>query len=292
MNYNEFVSQLKEELHKYLGKHVDIKLNQVIKNNDIHRDTFIMAEADNPVSPAMYLEDYYQLYKEGMELASIVEKMVNIYRQCRNHLPADVEWFRDFERMKEGIFCKVINLEHNRELLHKIPYIPYLDLAITFYYILQDEALGSGTVQICLSHLEMWGIEKESLYYTARKNTEKKLSCHLLEMKDVIREIMPEDPVDLPELPMYVLTNQKRYWGACGILYDHVLEETAEKVGGNFYILPSSVHECIIVPEEDALPQEQLEEMVREINRTQVLPEEVLSDRIYHYDCKKHHLVM
>ena len=94
------------------------------------------------------------------------------------------------------------------------------------------------------------------------------------------------------EIPMYVMTNEKRCLGACGILYDHILQEAARLLEGSFYVLPSSVHECILVPEKAAPEAAELLSMVREINLTQVPLEEVLSDQVYHYDAKTHHLTM
>ena len=115
------------------------------------------------------------------------------------------------------------------------------------------------------------------------------------EDQERIREMLPEgEKLDLlkEEIPMYVMTNEKRCLGACGILYDHILQEAARLLEESFYVLPSSVHECILVPEEAAPEAAELLSMVREINLTQVPLEEVLSDQVYHYDAKTHHLTM
>ena len=292
MNYKEFVSQLKEMLQECLGEDISIEFFQVTKNNDIKKDSFIFTGKDREICPAIYLEEYYCAYREGASFEWIVEEMQKVYQKCCGKMPEDARWFEDFDRMKERIFCKLVNRERNLEFLQNVPYIPYLDLAITFYYALQDESFGNGTVQILWSHLEMWGIREAQLYRIARKNTERTLPERLLEMKDLLGEMTFGMDVEIPCLPMYVLTNENRHFGASVILYDHILEAAAEKIGGNFYILPSSIHECIIVPEEEVPSVRELTAMVREINRTQVLPEEVLSDRIYHYDAKKHHLIV
>ncbi len=90
------------------------------------------------------------------------------------------------------------------------------------------------------------------------------------------------------EIPMKVLTNSKRSSGAVCILYPGVLEEVAaERMGGDFYIIPSSVHEVILLPDDGRLLEENLKEMIFEVNRTKVDPEEVLSDNLYYYDAER-----
>lgn len=291
MNYSEFVAKLKEELQeylkKYLGEEVKVTYYQVKRNNDISRDCFIVSGESRHVSPAIYLEAYYAAYQEGTGIAQIVEDMSRLYQDCCSNEPADMEKFTDFEYMKDRIFCCLVNKSRNRELLEDMPHFSYLDLAVIFYFLLEDSKLGTGMIRISHEHLRLWGVEKEEICRIAKENTKSRLACSLLGMDEIIRDNPAGD-----RLPMYVLTNSRRYFGACEILFDSVLAQAAEKIGGSFYVLPSSVHECVLIPETDAADPGELAEMVRRINQTQVLPEEVLSDRIYHYDAKNHHLTM
>ena len=89
---------------------------------------------------------------------------------------------------------------------------------------------------------------------------------------------------------MYVLSNQKRVFGAAGLLYDRVLSDAGVRLEDDFYVLPSSVHEVILVPDHVAGSEKELRIMVHEVNHTQVEPEEILSESVYHYDRKKHSL--
>ena len=90
---------------------------------------------------------------------------------------------------------------------------------------------------------------------------------------------------------MYVLSNNQRNYGAVSILYEGLLKDIGERLQEDYYVLPSSVHEVIIVPESNSPGQEELEHMIVEINETQVEPEEVLSDRAYYYSRKEARLL-
>lgn len=97
-----------------------------------------------------------------------------------------------------------------------------------------------------------------------------------------------------PEMfpPMYVITNKQNLYGAVCILYPDVLKDVAQKLDSDFYVLPSSVHETIAVPAEnlDINHASSLKAMVREVNQSELTPEEVLSDNVYYYCRKKHTL--
>ena len=291
LNYNEFITQLKEKLQEYLrenmGEEVKVTYYQIMRNNNVLKDSFLLSGKSKRISPAIYLEACYTAYQNGRTVSKIAEDMGRLYQKCCSNAPVDIAKFTDFEYMKDKIFCSLINQSGNKALLKDIPHEQYLDLALAFYYFMQDDDLGNGMIQIRYDHLKLWHAKEEEICLLARENTRTRFPCHLFEMGEILRK-----PSETDQFPMYVLTNERRYYGACGILFDSVLTEAAQKLGGNFYVLPSSVHECILVPETDRADPEELSSMVREINQSHVLPEEVLSDGIYHYDAQKHHLTI
>ena len=83
----------------------------------------------------------------------------------------------------------------------------------------------------------------------------------------------------------YVMTNKRRKYGASILLFEDELASVAEKMHGDFYILPSSVHEVLAVPE-DLMKDQELKEMVKNINDSEVAEEEILSYTIYKYNCR------
>lgn len=91
---------------------------------------------------------------------------------------------------------------------------------------------------------------------------------------------------DEPLSPMYVATNDIRLRGAGVIAYPDFMEQATEKLGGSFFILPSSVHEVILVSDSIEMRASELKEMVTQINDSEVSPEERLTDNVYHYDAE------
>ena len=294
LRYEDFICCLQRMVQQEMGKEVRVSLHRVSKNNGIYLDGLSIQEGDQGIAPTIYLNDFYREFQEGSGLPQIAEQVSELYEKSKIKGKIDTSFYMNFENIREHVACKLISFERNRELLEKVPYVRYLDLAVVFYYLMEHEELGEGTILIYGSHLEMWKVTEEELYRQARENTLRLLSWEFYSMREVIQGLAGEESDEelLSEsgLPMYVLTNRSRSLGAAVILFDRVLTEVGERLGEDFYILPSSVHEVIIIPSGFALPKEELEHMVREINETQVLPQEILSDRVYYYCCTQHSL--
>lgn len=314
MNYEDFICYVQREVQTKMGEGVRVELHRVMKNNSVQLDGLSLVELPRSISPTIYLNDYYEEYQKGRTMPEIVLDIVNVYQETRVEMEVDTDFYSDFERVREFVAFKLINYRRNRELLKKVPFVPCMDLAIVFYYIFRDENVGKGTILIHNSHLKMWGITSQELYDTARQNTLKLLPYEFRSMADIMREVMDE-PVDEPikgpmkvsveepadaaviqdseeenPIPMYVLSNCERNMGAACILYDSVLSQVGEQLGQDYYVLPSSIHECIIVPFNVPILKEDLRDMVREINSTQIPLEEILSDEVYVYDRENHRL--
>ena len=291
LNYNVFGNEVKQEVEKLLGTEVRVELRQITKNNGIILDGICILEKGCNVSPTIYLEEFYREYKNGMSLREIASRICEVYeKRCRG-IPFSLEYFLDFEKMKERIFCKLINWELNKELLNEVPNIPCLDLAVVFVCAVENEEFGNGSILVREEHRKLWSVSKEFLYEYARENTFRLRPFELKSMEELIEDMVePEEKKLLKEIPMYVLSNQKRVFGAAGLLYDRVLSDAGVRLEDDFYVLPSSVHEVILVPDHVAGSEKELRTMVHEVNHTQVEPEEILSESVYHYDRKKHSL--
>lgn len=204
--------------------------------------------------------------------------------------------FEDYKRARSHICYKLINFEMNRKLLKNVPYIPYLDLAVVFYYRLDEEILNGANFLVHNCNLESWGITLQEIYDDAHKNTSRRLPFTFQGMEALIRQMTGEDDFLSFGLQkkeqMYILTNEEKYYGAAVILYPHVLSHISRLLHSNFFVLPSSIHECILVPDSGQFTKKELETMVREVNETQVEDEEVLSQNVYYYDSKKEALIL
>lgn len=210
----------------------------------------------------------------------------------------DMKYYLEYVKVKSNIVYKLINTERNRELLEDIPYIEFLDLSIVFQYLISKKESHLETLLIHNVHTKLWGVTVEELYRAAEENTQKILPYELRNMTDVMDEILEaegteefkqEDCMAEPESNklMYVLSNQKSIEGAVSIIYPGLLRDFADKIGSSFYIIPASIHEVLLLPAENPEDRENLKDMVREINDTQMEAEEILSYSLYWFDKDK-----
>ena len=284
MDYQNFKIKLVELVQKEINENTEISLERIPKNNGVYMEGIVFSRKGENTSPVIYVEEYYQYWKKGVSMEQLVEKIIWSYSHFKPVARMTDDFFKDYNRLKSRIFYKIINYEKNRELLKKIPHRRILDLAMVFYYQV-DEVDPPATILIQNTHLSMWDITQKELEENAVKYTCLCLPAEFLTMSQLagLEEEYMDEILEEESCPMYILTNKERRYGAGTIFYPGILEQAQKLLGDNFYILPSSIHECILVPEEGSYDQDGLTEMVTEINAQHVDVREVLSDQAYYY---------
>lgn len=307
MEIMDFCQKVRSSLSVCVGERVTVNVKRIVKNNGIVLHSIVISEKEMNISPNIYLDEFFKAYEEGETFRDIMDEVIRIYEESRMKENMDMSFFLEYENMKNRVVYKIISYEKNKDLLVQVPHIPFLDLAIVFYCHVPKRELGSATILIYNNHLDMWKITKEQLYQDAKRNTPRIMPARLLAMEEVMKELlMKEIKVGKEEEgkneiaqqlmealaeetisgKMYVLGNQMKLFGAAVLLYEHVLEAIADKIQSNFFILPSSIHEVILIPDDEEMEAEELWKMVCEINATEVEPEEVLTDSIYYFSRK------
>lgn len=296
MTYYQFVQAVEGRIKEAVKESVAVRIHTAEKNNGTIRRGLTLTEQDINISPTIYLEEYYRQFQNGGSLEHITSDILRLYNEVRFQKSWGEEKLYDYSQVKEKVIYRLVNYESNEKMLRNVPYIVYLDLAIVFCVLLEVTKYGTATMAIRNDHLDLWGVEKEELYRQASENTSKFLPDDFSSMSAVIEELTEESEAHISfedkEEEMYVLSNRIHSYGAAAILYSGRMEGIGMYLKSNYYILPSSVHEVIVVPEKAAVEKEDLSAMVAEINRTQVEAEEVLSDHAYYYDRKKGRLYM
>lgn len=285
MTYEIFKETIKNEIAERLGENKRVIENQVLKNNGIVYDGLIILDPILNISPTIYLNPYYDKYVNDVSMEKILEDILVTYKE---NLPAedfDISLFKDWDKAKKRIVMKLINTKQNEELLKDIPSVPFYDLSIIFCVAVCDFMNEYATILIHNQHLSLWDITQEELYEIAMENTPKLLPYLFKNMEDILVEAAD---VNFPkEMEMYVLTNKTKINGAVAITYKGLLEEIAEELSDNFYIIPSSIHEVLIIPWKSVKEEYTLKdfaEMVEEVNETQLMDDEVLSNHVYFYN--------
>lgn len=304
MEMKEFAIKVQKTVQEILGAKYEVKLQEVQKNNGVFLTGLVILRERRNVSPTIYLQAFWEAYEEGVTFAEVIYRILQIYNEDTPKRNVDMAFFREFEKVKDRICYRLIHAKKNESLLEKIPHIPFLDLAICFYYAYEGKALGNGSILIYNTHMEMWKTNLSELLYYAQNNTPRLFPWECNSMELVIRNLMEErgDSKSLrileeeeekqlfDDLPMYIVSNRQKLHGAACMIYPAVFAKLAENFQSNFYIIPSSIHEVILLTDNGTESPSRLQEMIREVNKTQVEPEEVLSDSLYYFDRKENRI--
>lgn len=299
MTYEEFKNAVITEVKRKVGEEVNVVIHKVPKNNGIVLDGITLMRKGSYMAPTFYLQDFYCGYKKGIDLENVVEQLIgySLEHPVQDFLPDN--FFIEYESVKERICFKLIHYEKNMELLKEVPYKRFLDLAMVYYCIAKEDFLSQATILIRNTDLERWEISEENLFDAAVRNTPKILPWRFASVQTIVDEFLSEGGEEaismiesacditrasMEHVEMYILTNKNRYFGAACMLYPDLLSQIADRFDMDLYILPSSIHECIIMPKTPKYTKEELCSMVQDINEREVDDLDILSDCVYTYN--------
>lgn len=295
MTYYQFIHEVEVRVREETESNIAVYIHSAVKNNGTKRHGLTIAEKGINIFPTIYLEEYYQQFKNGSSVENIAGNILRLYKEVRFKRCFEGEFLKDFEKIRGRIVYRLVNREANLELLEDAPYEEYLDLAVVYYVLLEVNSYGTASLMIRDGHLKLWDVTKEEVAWEAGRNTRKLLPYEfgcmsaLLEELSAIEEGEDKEEDEGKDI-MYVLSNRIRSYGAAAILYESQLDGIGAYLEENYYVLPCSVHEVIIVPESASPGREALDFLVREVNETQVDEEERLSSHSYYYDRQERRL--
>lgn len=286
MEMKEFAQKVLVAVKGKLGEGYRVEIKEVRKNNGILLHGLVILSETKNVVPTIYLEIFMAAYEDGVPFSKIIDKILDVYQEEMPKGDVSMEFFKEFDKVSDRICYRLIRRKGNEALLEEIPHVEFMDLAICFFYAYQGGALGDGSIPIYNSHLEMWKVGTKELMTLAGVNTPRIYPAELRSMTDILKETAQiqviGDPV--PESNLDILTNDRRAQGAACILYPGMLERIATVKKRSFYIIPSSVHEVLILRDTGRENVEEIKKTIREVNSRFVAKEEILSDNLYYYD--------
>lgn len=291
-----FAGTVKTAMEAHYGDDYRVTVQDVQKNNGLVLTGITILKKDCNIAPTIYLNQAFEQYQEGRTLESICREFIRVYEEHKVQTDFDVSCVTDFSKVQSRICYKLINAKKNEALLMDAPHVLLEDLAVIFYILVSSDAEGTGTITIRNNMLEFWDVNTDTLYELALANTQRLFRGTVQSianvMMDILSKQMDEESaeefydmmVDADDMiPMYVCTNTMKLNGAGVILYKGLLQEFADRVDSDVFILPSSIHETLLIPANADMDVEYLKDMVRTVNRTEVAPDEILSDNVYYY---------
>lgn len=284
-NYEQFKQKLLEQLQAELGEDAELCVTVVRRNNQREKEGIYIRKAGINMVPVLFLSDLYEEYRAGGKMEMCVERIINATDRKSYQIPNILpEW----DVAKEQLQMYLVKKEWNEEWLAEVPHQECCDLVLLCRVIIAKADSGTAFSNVTYSTLDYWGIEQEELWKAAWK----KLNEEEFEIRDIVSLIgeIAGNTEELEECEIagvqYVMTNPERQYGAAGLLRKDMLKQFAMEKGCSFYILPSSLHEIILMPDRGNFNTEELKEMVKEVNATFVEREEWLSDTVYYFNCE------
>ena len=292
MNFEEFKAWVKENVTSKGWKETSqIEISVVKKNNGVSATGLFIRENGQDVSPILYLDDYYIHYQNGELLENVIRNIRADYDKKVQMAAVKIPNLQEFENIRGRVIYRLVNYEKNKEILEDCPHIRLYDLAVTFRWVARIDDVGVSTSLITNEQVKEWGISINDLVLAAQQNTPRLFPAKIIDIEEMLAGMVSF--ILYPcTIPMYILTNEQEINGASALLYGDVLKDFANKKGTDMYILPSSIHEVIMVPADRIDDPKELSSMVHDANTTVVSTGDVLSDSVYYYDRKKDQILV
>lgn len=278
MDFQEFCNELKSSLEKRMMKEVRVFERKM--NNSVVTHGFYVVDPDMSISSVLYFENWYKRFQGGYDMETIVNDIIKIIEEDRVTTDNSiVDKLTNFEIVKNNIIYCLVNYEKNKERLKGYIYERFLDLAKVYYVNMTLTDKSMGKVMIRKEMLRIWGVNENIVKQCGDENTPRlyPVQCMCLQQNPL------EDETDEGKsLKMILVTNITMREGARVMAYPDMMKKLAEKEQSDLFIIPSSVHEVLVVPYSEG-EEENLLSMIKDVNSSCIGREEVLSDSLYIY---------
>ena len=297
MNRIRFAEEISRQVLAVLGEGYETELSRVRKNNGVLKDVLHIRKAESECIPCFYMDELYRSYCSGESELLLAEQLADIvWNECER-VREQVPDFLERDWIVSHLFIRMIQAESNEEWLQDAVYVEYLDLLAVFYVLTEDAEEGIKSYQLPKNVWEALELGDAQAYFpTVVANTRHLFPEKMWCVEHTVREcnISGTEQVSTVLVPakeyisqqLYVLSNYRRINGAAVVLYPDLLRQLGEKFGGDFYVIPSSVHEVLLLKKTEEEEPERLNRTIQTVNEQQVQPEEVLSNHVYLYSAE------
>lgn len=297
MDYEKFKQDMEQDVLKNLanrGIEAEIDVQHIDKLNDGY-DALTVKAPGSVIGVNINLSSAFEAYEDGRDYIDIVERASDhAAKGITESKSFDIDKVNDYDQMKQTLSMEVVSAERNADMLEKVPHKNIEDMAVVYRFVLDASDEGRASILVTNQLLDSYGITADQLHEDAMTIAPELRPAVIKTMSETLQEMIGDEvfmmmgmPIAPPENePFFVATVPDRVQGASVLAYQDFMEQAAERVGGDFYVLPSSIHEILLVRDDGSMNRADLEDMVRTVNATEVQPEDILTDSVYHYDSK------
>lgn len=294
----EFMARFVDLIQEKMGNAYTVSLHTEAKNNGSWRigvrieENYVRGIHPIPLLP------YFKQYKDGGDMDVLADKLIETYWGGKKEEYYKVSWLNDWEQMKDRLTYRLVNQQKNEEWLKDFYHIPFLDLAIVFYVVVNRELPETGgvfeTLPVTNNMYKRWNRATEELMEQACNNMRRLLPNKLIDFAGIfVRHYYYEEDIEKMEKivkspdALWFATNKNECFGACVILDKAWMKKIADKAGVDLIIVPATVNEVILHPVNEEIGLKELYEMLNEMNQNAVPDEWFLSDSVYRFDRKQ-----
>ena len=301
MNRKEFYEYVKDNVKEYLPesyKDAEITLQEVEKNNGLKLTGITIPNGNQRIVPTVYLDSLYQEYINGKDVDSCVGDVADMRIEAQGKaefLDMGVPDIFDYEKMKDKLQMRICDKEWNTDRLEDKAFTEHGDFAAYYAVNLEENREGISSIPVTVSLMNEWGVSVEQIQADAMM-ADRNRGVVLMNMNEIIKSmIFGEEPenllnekldIETMREPMFCLTNAQKMNGASLLLQEDIRKQIGECLGSDYFVLPSSIHEVLILPDNGLFEVPELNAMVKEVNGTQVERQEQLSDKVQFCDGK------
>ena len=289
---NELMELITQELDNRGIENLSLRFDS-INSPDGQNERLVVSVGDSKMSMAFRLREIFRDVENGEDMEHAVNRMVNTIKESISVIETkeqDVKAFvTDYEKVKDNTYLRLV--PGDSPILGETPHKKIEDMALVVSIALVDfsDEHGKSVVVVSKPLMEMYGIDEQQLFADAERNSlsyEPVVFTPLGEMiKNLIQAENLPDPAD-EGIIAYIATNRTGFHGASVLTYPDFCKEAAETMGGSFYLIPSSVHEFILIKDDGTPKAKDLNKMIKNVNETVLEPRDFLSNQCYHYDAK------
>lgn len=260
---------------QFYGKY-SVTEQKVRKNNrELHG--LIVRTPGNRVAPVFYYEDFYQAYKKGSSIDECIRTIINFVEN--KNLPDNEfgERLTSWEKNKDRLVVKMINLNKNRLMLMHTPFQSFGDMAVIVQIYMIDPNLGEGAITVDDDLMAIWSVTSDELFRVAMSN----MNHYPVKIEDLMELASEEEDTDKIAPRIFLCTYDASFHGASAILQTDTLLEFARRKEMDFYVMPVSTHEILLVEQCEGVSGEVLYEMLRSINSDDRISDSMISEEVY-----------
>ena len=301
MSFERFKEKVVNEFLDYFPEvyaNATVITKEVTKNNEVLTGLCLKSNATVSVTPVVYLEPAYrEMQTTGISADKIIEDLADIYLgalSMAEGMKRELAPKIDADFIKKNVVFRMVNTDLNLKMVQECVHRDVEDLSAIYFVITKMDSRGCEGFKVEKAMLESFGLTEQELYECAKVNTPEKMPVKICRIEDILLKSpmcdpftrkMIEDSMDsVPEAErVYVVGNETDHFGANVVMFPEVLAEAANKIGSKCFVIPSSMHEVIVLSAEGMSP-DGLKNLIRDTNDNHVAPQDFLSDSVYTFD--------